>query len=94
MYDINGDGLLDKHELSQFLLKISINNNFCFFLAQIIKLIYEVNGKRNIKQELTPRDKARMIIDKFDTDGDRKISRQEFISGCLNDSELRKLLKP
>jgi hypothetical protein len=65
-----------------------------FFLAQIIKLIYEVNGKRNIKDEMTPQDKARMIIDKLDIDGDRKLSRQEFITGCLNDSELRKLFTP
>jgi len=64
------------------------------FLAQIIKLIYEINGKRHIKQELAPQDKARMIIDKFDIDGDRKLSRQEFIDGCLNDSEIRKLLAP
>ncbi len=78
------------------LLKIHINNEFIFFvlLAQIIKLIYEVNGKKDIKQDLTPKDRARMIIDKFDTDGDRKLSKQEFISGCLNNSELRKLLTP
>lgn len=35
-----------------------------------------------------------MIIDKFDTDGDGKLSRQEFIDGCLSDTELRKLLTP
>jgi len=57
-------------------------------------LIYEVNGKRYIKQDVRPQDTARMIIDKFDIDGDRKLSKQEFISGCLNDSELRKLLTP
>jgi hypothetical protein len=63
-------------------------------LAEIIKLIYEVNGKRHIKEDLTPQEKARMIIDKFDTDGDRKLSKQEFISGCLNNPELRKFLTP
>ncbi|CAF2430051.1 unnamed protein product [Rotaria sp. Silwood2] len=77
IYDINGDGLLDKKELTH-----------------IIKLIYEVNGKRKLKQDLEPQDIARMIIDKFDIDGDRKLSRQEFIDGCLNDSQLRKLLTP
>ncbi|CAF0921322.1 unnamed protein product [Rotaria sp. Silwood1] len=77
MYDINGDGLLDKKDLTQ-----------------IIKLIYEVNGKRKLKQDLEPPDIARMIIDKFDIDGDQKLSRQEFIDGCLNDSQVRKLLTP
>ncbi|CAF3935136.1 unnamed protein product, partial [Rotaria magnacalcarata] len=77
MYDINGDGLLDKKEL-----------------IHIIKLIYEVNGKKKFKQDLSPEDTARMIIEKFDTDGDRKLSRKEFIDGCLNDTELRKLLTP
>jgi len=57
-------------------------------------LIYEVNGKRHIEHDPTPKEKARMIIDKFDIDGDRKLSRQEFISGCLNNPELRKLLTP
>ena len=32
--------------------------------------------KEYIKKDLTPRDKARMIIDKFDTDGDRKLSQR------------------
>ncbi|CAF3031998.1 unnamed protein product [Rotaria socialis] len=77
MYDINGDGLLDKKEL-----------------IHIIKLIYEVNGKKKFKQDLSPEDTARMIIEKFDKDGDRKLSRTEFIDGCLNDTELRKLLTP
>ncbi|CAF3949433.1 unnamed protein product [Adineta steineri] len=63
-------------------------------IAQIIKLIYEINGKVNLKQELSPQDKARMIIEKFDHDGDKKLSREEFINGCLNDSEIRKLLAP
>jgi len=33
MYDINGDGLIDKKELSQFLSKIKIKNNCCFFFV-------------------------------------------------------------
>ncbi len=57
-------------------------------------MIYEVNGKKYNKQDLTPKDAARIIIDKFDIDGDRKLSKQEFIFGCLNNSELRKLLTP
>ncbi|CAF3571215.1 unnamed protein product [Rotaria sordida] len=63
-------------------------------LTEIIKLIYEVNGKRKLKQDLKPQDLAHMIIDKFDIDGDRKLSRQEFIDGCLKDSQLRRLLTP
>ena len=59
-----------------------------------MKLIYEVNGKKNVKQEIAPDVRARAILDKFDTNGDRKLSREEFIAGCLNDSELRKLLTP
>lgn len=65
-----------------------------FVLAQIIKLVYEVNGKKHIKSDVSPTDKARMIIEKFDIDGDRKLSKEEFIAGCLNSSELRKLLTP
>ncbi len=52
-----------------------------------------MNGQRH-QNDLTPQEKARMIIDKLDTNGDRKLSREEFVSGCLNSSELRKLLTP
>lgn len=102
MYDLKGDGLLDKKELGLLLWKLNSNWRnflififfFCLLLAQIIKFIYEAHGKRKLKEDVSSKDTARMIIDKFDTDGDGKLSRQEFIDGCLSDTELRKLLTP
>lgn len=64
------------------------------FLAQVIKLIYEMNGHKYVKQDSPPGETARMIIDKFDTNGDRKLTRDEFVQGCLNNSDLRKFLTP
>ncbi len=36
--------------------------------------------------------RAEMILSKLDTSGDRALSREEFIIGCMNDEPLRKLL--
>lgn len=68
----------------------------CSFLSigHILKLIYELNRCGTSKEEITPEIRARQIIDQFDLDGDRKLSRDEFFNGCLNDPELRKLLTP
>ena len=65
-----------------------------FPLGRILKLIYEVSGHRAMPEEMSPDLRARTIIEKFDLDGDQKLSREEFIHGCLNDAEIRRLLTP
>jgi len=65
-----------------------------FRLAHIIKLIDELNGKIYLKGQLTTQEKVRMIINKLDSNGDQKLSRHEFVNGCLQDSQIRKLLTP
>ena len=43
---------------------------------------------------LTPDLRVNKIFKEIDTNDDKKISRQEFIKGCLNDEFLRFLLAP
>ncbi|CAF1287692.1 unnamed protein product, partial [Didymodactylos carnosus] len=63
-------------------------------MTKIISAIYDLNGETNRKKENAPSRRAEVIIKKFDVSEDNRLSREEFISGCLNDPELRALLAP
>ncbi|CAF0782239.1 unnamed protein product [Didymodactylos carnosus] len=63
-------------------------------LTKIISAIYELNGERNQKKDNAPSKVAEIIIKKFDITDDNRLSREEFISGCMNDPELHELLTP
>lgn len=67
-----------------------------FFKGQILTLVDEVNRLGTLKddEEVKVDRRAREIIEKFDLDGDRKLSKDEFVNGCLNNCEIRKLLMP
>lgn len=68
---------------------------FIFCIGHILTLIYEVNRHGAVKEEEVKADRrARQIIEKFDSNGDRKLSREEFVDGCLNNPDIRKLLIP
>lgn len=71
-----------------------VHRRLRFHLGRVLKLIYDVNGHRSMQQEMLPETRARLIIEKFDLNADQKLSRDEFIRGCLNDAEIRKLLTP
>jgi Ca2+-binding EF-hand superfamily protein len=43
---------------------------------------------------ITPDSRINKIFKEIDTNSDKKISRAEFIKGCLNDEFLRHLLAP
>ncbi|CAF0974937.1 unnamed protein product [Adineta ricciae] len=63
-------------------------------MRQIIKLIYKMNGHKCMKQDSPSGQIVRTIMDRFDTDDDRKLTRDEFVQECLNNSDLRKFLTP
>lgn len=74
-------------------VRSKLTRDFSFSIGHILTLIYEVNRHGNLKDDEIKADlRARQIIEQFDLDGDRKLSREEFINGCLNNSEIRKLL--
>ena len=96
MYDSNADGCLDRKEIGSWRLKYLVKKgkwNFSSFIGHILTLIYEINRHGTVKEDGVKADRrARQIIEKFDLNGDRKLSRDEFVNGCLHNPDIRKLL--
>lgn len=57
------------------------------------KAIFDLLGEER-KGANSPEMKVEQIFSKMDVNGDGKLSKDEFISGCLSDDYLRKLLAP
>ncbi|CAF1047519.1 unnamed protein product [Rotaria sp. Silwood1] len=60
-------------------------------LANVISVIYDRAGITDRKGERDPKKRANDIIKKLDVSGDKKLSKEEFITGCKNDPVIRDL---
>ncbi|CAF1474683.1 unnamed protein product [Adineta steineri] len=63
-------------------------------LANVITAIYDRAGISDRKGERDPKKRAKEIIAKLDISGDKKLNKEEFITGCKNDPIIRNLLAP
>jgi len=59
----------------------------------VFESIFEFLGKE-IKSSTSSDSKVDEIFAKMDTNGDGKLSKEEFITGCLQDEYLQRLLAP
>ncbi len=59
----------------------------------VFEAIFEVRGEE-ITDSFVPGSKVDEIFDKMDTDSDGKLSKEEFITGCLEYDNLQKFLVP
>ncbi|CAF4643054.1 unnamed protein product, partial [Rotaria magnacalcarata] len=50
---------------------------------------YDLVGQADRKGENDPKKRAAAIIGKLDVEGDKKISKAEFIAGCKDDPFIR-----
>jgi len=57
------------------------------------KAIFDLLGEER-KGANSPEAKVDQIFLKMDANGDGKLSKEEFVSGCLQDDYLRRLLAP
>jgi Ca2+-binding EF-hand superfamily protein len=57
------------------------------------KAIYDLLGEEK-KGANSPDAKVDQIFSKMDVNSDQKLSKDEFVTGCLQDDYLRKLLAP
>jgi len=62
-------------------------------MKKIMDAIYDLLGEDKSGPN-SPAIKVDQIFSKMDINGDQKLSREEFVSGCLQDDYLRKLLAP
>merc|ERR1712173_289152 len=79
MYDVDGNGWIDLVEMTR-----------------IVRSIYKMMGPNQalVDQFETPEKRAEDIFRKMDVNSDGRVTRQEFVRSCLNDSKLAELLSP
>jgi len=79
MYDVDGNGWIDLAEMTK-----------------IVKSIYNMMGPNLAKTDQfdTPEKRAEDIFRRMDVNSDGRVTRQEFVRCCLNDSKLLELLAP
>ncbi|CAF0757152.1 unnamed protein product [Didymodactylos carnosus] len=63
-------------------------------MTKVITAIYDLLGEDNRKGENSPDNRVKKIMEKLDINDDKKITRDEFVEGCLRDDILRQLLAP
>ena len=76
LYDINGDGVINRCEM-----------------IIIVEAMFEMlNDGKQVQRKNNAKDRAKEIFAKLDINGDFKLTREEFIYGCLDDPQLSTLL--
>ena len=78
LYDVDGDGEIDHYEMTK-----------------VVQSVYEMLGEQD---SLMPSDeaweRAKKIFIKLDTNGDCRLTEEEFVDGCLKNEDLKNLLTP
>ena len=79
MYDVDGNGWIDLVEMTK-----------------IVRSIYKMMGPNQalVDQFETPEKRVEDIFYRMDANSDGRVTRQEFVRSCLNDSKLAELLSP
>lgn len=65
-----------------------------FEFSLSLQAIYDLLGEENRKGENSPAKRVEKIMNRLDLNGDRSLTKDEFINGCLQDDFLRNLLAP
>jgi Ca2+-binding EF-hand superfamily protein len=58
----------------------------------IVEAMFEMLDDGHVQRKSHAKEKAKEIFAKLDVNGDLRLSKEEFVSGCLNDQELSNLL--
>jgi len=84
MYDVDGNGVIDLEEMTK-----------------IVQAIYDVENKGAIYDMMggeqttcSAESRAEEIFQRMDANQDGSLTEEEFLTGCLSDKELSKLLAP
>ena len=63
-------------------------------MVKIVRAIYDVIEAGKMKPIDSPEERARTIFKRMDTNNDCHVTEEEFVTGCLQDEELKKMLAP
>ena len=63
-------------------------------MTKVVKSIYAMLGPFIPQSDNDAEEKAKVVFQKLDTDGDLVLSEDEFVQGCMKNKELKSLLAP
>ena len=63
-------------------------------MIKVVQSIYDMLGAGSLESKDKARNRAEFVFQKLDADGDKKLTEEEFIKGCLENEELKSLLTP
>ena len=63
-------------------------------MTKVVQSIYEMLGSGILKPTDTAKERAKKIFIKLDQDGDCRLTEEEFVTGLLENDDLRNLLTP
>ena len=63
-------------------------------MIKVVQSIYDMLGAGSLESNDKARNRAEFVFQKLDADGDKKLTEEEFIKGCLENEELKSLLTP
>lgn len=76
MYDVDGNGVVDFEEM-----------------VTIMEAMFNMSGgEAEAFKNAKPKDLARKIFNKMDFNNDGSLTKEEFVKGCMEDPELKKML--
>ena len=83
MYDLDGNGELDLEEMTEIVKDI-----------YAMQRVYAKLGANIEKPEMSAEQTAKLIFEQIDENGDGTLTEEEFLTGCLEDDKLFKMLVP
>jgi len=63
-------------------------------MTKIVQAIYDMLGAGATKPTDSAEERAKNIFSRMDDNGDGHLTEEEFLSGCMQDDELSKMLAP
>ena len=63
-------------------------------MTKVVQSIYAMLGPFISQSDNDAKEKAKVVFQYLDTDGDLVLSEDEFVQGCMKNKELKSLLAP
>ena len=63
-------------------------------MTKVVQSIYDIIGSNMLPSNETAKERAEKVFSQLDTDGDSKLTEDEFVQGCMKSEELKCLLTP
>ena len=63
-------------------------------MTKVVQSIYEMLGPGVLKTDDNAKERAEKVFQQLDTDGDCRLTEDEFVRGCIKNEELKVLLSP